>query len=79
MNQPVTHFIADLKSAAAEDKSAKREALQQGLDATQPLSLVRLAQLCALGDRMAYTSARRKAAQMALRDALAHARLFLAR
>ncbi len=71
MERSVNHFIAELKKAIAEDRAAKSEAFQRGLAATQPLTLVRLSELCALGDRMAHTTARRRMAVAGLRAALA--------
>jgi len=44
--------LTTLKSATQEDHAAKREALQRGLMATRPLTIVRLRELCALGERM---------------------------
>jgi len=44
--------LSVLEAAIAEDHAAKAEALQHGLLANQPLSLVNLSALCALGDRM---------------------------
>jgi hypothetical protein len=41
-----------LNRAALEDRAAKSEALQRGLVATKPLTVVRLGELCALGERM---------------------------
>ncbi len=70
MNQSVNFCIRTLKSAIADDRSAKREALQCGLDATQPLTLVRLNELCALGERMRKTLKRRELAGKALASAL---------
>jgi hypothetical protein len=70
MDRSINHFIAELRKAIAEDRAAKSEALQRGLDATQPLTLIRLGELCALGDRMAYTTARRRMAVTSLCTAL---------
>jgi hypothetical protein len=70
MDHTINHFIAELRKAIAEDRAAKLEALQRGLDATQPLTLVRLSELCALGDRMAHTTVRRGMAVTGLCKAL---------
>jgi hypothetical protein len=70
MHLSVTTLIANLKAAIAHDRGAKAEALQRGLAATQPLSLVRLGELCALGDRMARSSAVRDQALVDLQLAL---------
>ena len=63
MKRSVNDLTASLKSAIAEDQGAMEEALQRGIDATQPLSQVRLAELCALGERMTETKARRSVAE----------------
>ena len=70
MQRSIHTLIADLKAAIAHDRGAKAEALQRGMDATQPLSLVRLAELCALGDRMTRTHAVRSQALIDLQLAL---------
>ena len=70
MHLSINVLVANLKAAIAHDRGAKAEALQRGMDATQPLSLVRLGELCALGDRMARTSAAREQALVDLRLAL---------
>ena len=70
MHLSINTLIGNLKAAIAQDRGAKAEALQRGLDATQPLSLIRLGELCALGDRMARTSAARDQALVDLRQAL---------
>jgi hypothetical protein len=56
----------ELADAIAEDEAAKREALHTGLFATRPLSVVRLQQLCALGERMRKTAGRKARAELAL-------------
>ena len=71
MDRSINHFIAELRKAIAEDRAAKSEALQRGLDATQPLTLVRLSELCALGDRMHVTASRRRWALDNLKRGLA--------
>ena len=71
MHRSIQTLVADLKTAIAHDRGAKAEALQRGMDATQPLSLVRLAELCALGDRMERTSAVRSQALINLQLAMA--------
>ena len=70
MYRSINTLIANLKAAIAQDRGAKAEALQRGIDATQPLSLIRLGELCALGDRMARTSATRDQALVDLQRAL---------
>ncbi len=70
MRYSINDCISELKTAIAHDEGAKAEALQRGLEATQPLSLERLGELCALGEHMAQTSARRRQAVTDLRRAL---------
>ena len=61
-----TTHLADLASeltlAVAADNAAKKEALDKGAIATQPLTLKRLDELCALGEKMQQTGIRRKKA-----------------
>lgn len=75
MTRSINRLICELKAAIAHDKGAKAEALQRGLNATQPLTLERLGELCALGEHMAQTSARRRMAVMDLRRALSLAEI----
>jgi hypothetical protein len=56
----------ELADAIAEDEAAKKEALLTGLIATKPLSVVRLQQLCALGERMMKAAMRKARAEHAL-------------
>ena len=65
-NTMLSRLSIDLCIAEAEDTAAKNEALSQGLGATQPLTITRLGQLCALGERMQRTGIRRKQAQARL-------------
>jgi hypothetical protein len=60
MKASLDHNLSALRAAVAEDRTAKAEALQRGLDATQPLTVARLAELCALGEKMMHTDIRRK-------------------
>ena len=53
---------AELRNAETADDAATLQALQEGLIATQPLTLTRLDRLCALGEAMISTGLRRKAA-----------------
>jgi hypothetical protein len=62
MKLTLNQCLADLHSAIDEDRAAKAEALSNGQNATQPLTLARLGELCALGERMLITGRRRKAA-----------------
>jgi len=58
---PMIHsLLTELTNATTADQAAKRDALEMGLAATRPLSLLRLQELCALGERM-MDAARRKA------------------
>ncbi len=63
-------LIAELHAAVALDRGARNEALQRGMSATQPLTLERLSELCALGDRMLQTAARRRLAAINLNLAM---------
>ena len=74
MIRSIQALIADLRSAIRQDTSARAEAMQRGLMATQPLSLVRLSELCALGDRMAVTALHRRWAFDNLKRAMAQTR-----
>jgi hypothetical protein len=58
----------ELAHATAEDEAAKKEAFETGLMATRPLSVVRLQQLCALGERMTKAAGRKARAELALRQ-----------
>lgn len=52
-----TQFRLDeLNSAIDAEHAAKAEAMRKGLSATKPLTVLRLAELCVLGEKM--TSAR---------------------
>jgi hypothetical protein len=44
--------LNDLNAAIAAEYAIAAEALQKGLVATKPLSVIRLAELCALGEQM---------------------------
>jgi hypothetical protein len=44
--------LSMLDRATQADRAAKSEALQRGLMATKPLTVVRLQELCALGEKM---------------------------
>ena len=55
--------MIELQIAVTEDRAAKAQALQEGLDATLPLTSKRLGDLCRLGEKMMHTGIRRKAAQ----------------
>jgi hypothetical protein len=59
-------MLRELTSAVAEDEAAKREAFEIGLMATRPLSVIRLQQLCALGERMMRAGERKARAELAL-------------
>ncbi|HSV36984.1 MAG TPA: hypothetical protein VLI46_15585 [Ramlibacter sp.] len=61
-----------LIAATAEDRDAKCEALAMGLIATKPLSVARLAQLCALGERMIQAALRKADAERDLLDTTVH-------
>lgn len=50
MTTQSTH--SEMRAAEADFREASREALQIGAMATQPLTVLRLNQLCALGERM---------------------------
>jgi hypothetical protein len=65
-NAMFSHLSTALCIAEAEDAAARQEALSRGLSATQPLTVTRLGQLCALGERMLRTGIRRKQAQARL-------------
>lgn len=60
--------LSDLEAAIAADQAAKAEALQQGLLSPQPLTLLRLSELCALGDRMMHAAKRRAQAEVVAID-----------
>jgi hypothetical protein len=49
-----TFLLNELNVAIAVEFAAKADALQRGLDATKPLTATRLAELCALGEKMMY-------------------------
>jgi len=46
------YTTSEMRAAEAEFREASREALDSGLMATQPLTAIRMNQLCALGERM---------------------------
>jgi len=50
MNKRCTQ--SEMQAAEAEFREASREALHSGAMATQPLTAIRMNQLCALGERM---------------------------
>jgi hypothetical protein len=54
--------------AIAEDRLAKHDALEAGMLASQPLTSVRLAELCALGERMMFADLRKADAERDLQD-----------
>jgi hypothetical protein len=59
-NRMTSHIAyAELKIAIAEDRAAAAEALQRGLVATKPLSAIRIAELCELGEKMVMTGKRK--------------------
>jgi hypothetical protein len=47
-----TFRLNDLNAAIAAEYAITAEALQRGLVATKPLTVIRLAELCALGEQM---------------------------
>jgi hypothetical protein len=67
----VTAALNELKLATAEDRAAKAEAMDRGVAATRPLTVTRLGELCALGERMIEAASRRE-------RAVAHVRLLFA-
>ena len=50
MNKRCTH--REMQAAEAEFREASRAALSSGAMATQPLTVIRMNELCALGERM---------------------------
>ena len=56
----------ELEEAIELDRAIRAEALQRGLEATQPLSVARLAELCEIGERMQASAARVQRAARAL-------------
>jgi hypothetical protein len=54
--------------ADAEDRLAKCNALEAGMLASQPLTYFRLAELCALGERMMHASLRKSDAERDVQD-----------
>ncbi|WP_152682831.1 hypothetical protein [Caenimonas sp. SL110] len=48
----------ELHEALRMDLAIRAEALRRGLEATQPLSIARLAELCEVGERMQASAAR---------------------
>ena len=67
---PVTLRLTELNAATAAYQHATAEALQRGLIATKPLTVTRLAELCALGEKMMQAGRRREEALMAARVSL---------
>ncbi|MEP6791376.1 MAG: hypothetical protein ABI907_08385 [Ramlibacter sp.] len=63
-------LFAELRDAEADDVEARQEALYRGLVATQPLTAVRLQELCALGEKMLHTGLRKTAALARIRQAV---------
>jgi hypothetical protein len=59
----INEHLAELADATAEDEAAKKEALAAWLIATKPLTVARLRQLCALGDRMQQAGLRKARAE----------------
>jgi hypothetical protein len=57
--------LNDLNAAIAAEYAITAEALQKGLVATKPLSVIRLAELCALGEQMIRAQRRTAEAYMA--------------
>jgi hypothetical protein len=64
--------LNDLNAAIAAEWAATAEALQRGLIATKPLTAVRIAELCALGEKMMQ-------AKMRTADAHAAAQMWIRR
>jgi hypothetical protein len=63
----MVHLLkTELANATAEDEAAKKEALDTGLIATKPLTVKRLQQLCAMGERMMQAAVRKARAELAL-------------
>ncbi|MES2937356.1 MAG: hypothetical protein V4864_06720 [Pseudomonadota bacterium] len=54
--------VAEVHAATVADQVACADAMELGMSATQPLSATRLAELCALGDRMIRTGRRKRLA-----------------
>ena len=46
------YTTSEMRAAEAEFREASREALDSGLMATQPLTAIRMNELCILGERM---------------------------
>jgi hypothetical protein len=57
--------LTDLNAAIAAEYAIQAEALHRGLVATKPLTAVRLAELCALGEKMMQAKRRTVQAHMA--------------
>jgi hypothetical protein len=57
--------LSDLNAAIAAEYAIQAEALHRGLVATKPLTAVRLAELCALGEKMIKARIRTKDAHTA--------------
>lgn len=62
MNKRCTH--SEMQAAEAEFHEATRAALHSGAMATQPLTVIRINQLCALGERMIRAERAMKAMQV---------------
>lgn len=62
----INKHLMELANAGAEDEAAKREASQAWSMATKPLTVTRLRQLCALGERMMAAASRKARAEAAV-------------
>jgi hypothetical protein len=67
--------LDDLNAAIAAEWEATAEALRKGLIATRPLTAVRLAELCALGEKMMQAKMRTADAHAAARTWIRRERL----
>ena len=67
--------LNDLNAAIAAEYAAKAEALRMGLLATQPLTAIRLGELCALGEKMIDAKMRKEDAHAAARAWIRRERL----
>jgi hypothetical protein len=60
----VTAALIELNLADIEDLAARSQAMRSGLSATQPLTTVRLRELCELGEKMMRAERRKHAAML---------------
>jgi hypothetical protein len=67
--------LNDLNAAIAAEYAVTAEALRRGLIATKPLTVVRLAELCALGEQMMQAKMRTREAHGAARAWIRRERL----